>query len=871
MSIEIGNRLSRSGRLVESLREYRKVPPESPLFEQAQLNIKVIKNRLRNSDEEYDAEQFPDNPEDKFLGIFNNISRNDWVAVITLWKRVEYLEEQLDAVFGQSVPPEKVILIQNEYHFDIPNDIRSRDRVEVIQSGLNSLYTRWIVGYLADAKFVCVFDDDVIPGSNWIQSCIRASEKHNALVGPSGRRAKPSETPAWESVETVGSNDDAICDWVCNSYFFQTAWIKYIVEARRYRGSHKTFDDIQLATTLKALGNINCVVPAQPGSDERLNGHLKRKYGHDEHALWKRSASEHTNQRSELVRQLDDADFEWCSLSARSHEMRNWLSRIGQSTYAATNTRDKNGYIDLISEYSFDVPELSERQKYLDEIATSATEQFSSSSINQATLAIIFSVTQIGEFEELSEPISVLLEHLYQSDRDTDFLDYVISSDWGKLLLLPDENLSSIIRHVISDKRYNRSNDIAVLLVKIATHDKGREILRAAVGYDVFRDIYFDILGNCIGSTGGLLRDAAFLTRRQLRAGDDVSVMPADRVVNFFNDGNFDAVLKYSIASLIARSFATDIVELSNKISNIDKTASEYILTIFGGPYLAWSRILTSCVQSEVDKYEFDAINEKKLVDFYSIINKHNAGELNSNFSVGVVITTYNPDRDMLQSSVTSILSQTHRNLKLCIVDDCSDLGHWGEISDVVTNANDDRLVILRNTTNVGQYVSRNIAIEHLKGVDFIAIQDDDDVSHHQRIELQVRSMQNNPNVMLNMVKQARFTNEMKYVPDKKNPTEFDASPASTMFRVGIIEEIGDFADVRSRGDVEFISRVRQFFGSESVYTIDSVLYLMRAAHFTVSASRDYFLKTQLDVLRKQMPRDNAVGMSKGAPHALLR
>ncbi|MAB44291.1 MAG: hypothetical protein CMN67_02490 [Sphingomonadaceae bacterium] len=871
MSIEIGNRLSRAGRIAESLSEYRKVPSKSPLFEQAQFNIKALESRLLNSGQEYDGEQFLEKSETKFLRVFNNECDNNWVAVITLWKRIDYLEEQLDAVFGQSVPPESVILIQNEYHIDIPDDIRSRDRIEVIQSGLNSLYTRWIVGYLANAKFVCVFDDDVIPGSDWIQSCIRTSEKHNALVGPSGRRAKPSETPAWESVETVGSDNDALCDWVCNSYFFQTEWIKYIVEARRYRSSHKTFDDIQLATTLKALGNINCVVPAQPSSDKRLNGHLKRKYGHDEHALWKRSASEHTHQRSKLVRQLDDADFEWCNLRAHSHEMRNWLSRVSQSAHAATTIRDKSRYIELISEHSFDVPDLSELRRYLDEIATSATAQLSSPSISQATLAIIFSVTQIKEFEELSASISIILENIYQSDWDTDLLDYVISNDWGKLLLLPDENLASIVRNLISDKRYNRSNEIAALVLKIATHEKGREVLRSAVGYDVFCDIYFDIVRNSVGRTGGLLRDAAFLTRRQPRAGDSASVMSADRVVNFFNDGNFDSVLKYSIASLIARSFSTDIIELSNKVAAIDKNAGEYLLMIFGGPYLAWSRILTSCLHSNIEQYEFDAINEKKLVDFYSVINKHHARNCNSNHSVGVIITTYNPDRDMLESSMTSILNQTHGSLKLCIVDDCSDLEYWEAITDIAENLNDDRLTVLRNNNNVGQYVSRNIAIEHLKGVDFIAIQDDDDVSHHQRIELQVRSMQNNPSVMLNMVKQARFTNEMKYVPDRKDPTKFDSSPASTMIRAEVIDEIGGFADVRSRGDVEFISRVRQAFGSESVYTIDSVLYLMRAAHFTVSASRDYFLKTQLDVLRKQMPRDHAVGMAKGAPHALLR
>ena len=100
MSIENGNRLSRSGRFAESIREYRKVSPESPLFAHAQFNIKALESSLREGGEEYNDEQVVDKAEDRFLEIFGREDKSDWTAVITLWKRNDYLKEQLGAIFG---------------------------------------------------------------------------------------------------------------------------------------------------------------------------------------------------------------------------------------------------------------------------------------------------------------------------------------------------------------------------------------------------------------------------------------------------------------------------------------------------------------------------------------------------------------------------------------------------------------------------------------------------------------------------------------------------------------------------------------------------------------------------------------------------
>ncbi len=248
--------------------------------------------------------------------------KTGWTALITTWKRTAYLEEQLNAIAKQSVPPTAIILLQNESHIEIDRALLDRFGAKLIRSDINSLYTRWVMGYLADTRYICVFDDDVIPGAKWIENCIRASDENNALVGPSGRIANPGNSPAWINVDPSYNNHlniyvscaerDVFCDWVCNSYFFRTDWVKYIVSAQRYMGTHETFDDIQLATTLLRFGRIRTVVAKQPSDDVAWHGNIKRGYGSDELAMWRRH-EQHFDRRSKLIKDIDDAGFSWAS------------------------------------------------------------------------------------------------------------------------------------------------------------------------------------------------------------------------------------------------------------------------------------------------------------------------------------------------------------------------------------------------------------------------------------------------------------------------------------------------------------------------------------------------------------------------------
>lgn len=294
----------------EALRIYKKItrlhPGTKLLFQEiiTTCENKILENDVK-SKTKINTEKNTENYE-----IFNFNNDESCAAIITVWKRSDYLKEQLEALKNQTKEVTSILIIQNENHFEISKDLIKEYNLNVIKSSINSLYTRWIIGYLLNEKYIYVLDDDVIPGEKWVEISINALNKYNALVGPSGRRIALTNTPAWKSIETYNGLDQA-CDWVCNSYFFKREWIQYITAAERYMRTHKTFDDIQLATTLKIFGGINCVVPGQSKKNLEINGHKKREYGHDDNALWKRSNDEHMNARKVFLESINTNNYKW--------------------------------------------------------------------------------------------------------------------------------------------------------------------------------------------------------------------------------------------------------------------------------------------------------------------------------------------------------------------------------------------------------------------------------------------------------------------------------------------------------------------------------------------------------------------------------
>jgi len=269
---------------------------------------------------------------------------------------------------------------------------------------------------------------------------------------------------------------------------------------------------------------------------------------------------------------------------------------------------------------------------------------------------------------------------------------------------------------------------------------------------------------------------------------------------------------------------------------------------------LVFSDETIAFVESQLnDNSKLSSIVNKKLskVNLYSDINFNtvsfrdlansiasiaiDSSESFSEDMILVILATYNPDVDLLKISIDSLLNQSHKRFILAIVDDCSD--NSKNISDLVDSYLDERLHYFRMEENSGPYKCRNYAIQKFD-FDFVTFQDDDDVSHPQRLEYELLQLSKS-DVKIVACSNIRFT-EDNHVQIDNDGSFFSYGPVTMMIRREVFESIGLFKEYKSRGDVEFRKRVFKHFGEDAYLQLETPLYFSLGGHLTLSSSFEY-------------------------------
>lgn len=104
---------------------------------------------------------------------------------------------------------------------------------------------------------------------------------------------------------------------------------------------------------------------------------------------------------------------------------------------------------------------------------------------------------------------------------------------------------------------------------------------------------------------------------------------------------------------------------------------------------------------------------------------------------VSVILSVFNDD-ERIKEAVESILNQTYKNFELLIMDD----GSTDRTFEIINSFKNNKIKIFQNQKNIGLTKSLNILIKNSNG-DYIARQDSDDISLHNRLDKQYNFMHN--------------------------------------------------------------------------------------------------------------------------------
>jgi hypothetical protein len=232
---------------------------------------------------------------------------------------------------------------------------------------------------------------------------------------------------------------------------------------------------------------------------------------------------------------------------------------------------------------------------------------------------------------------------------------------------------------------------------------------------------------------------------------------------------------------------------------------------------------------------------------------------------ISVIISAFNPNIDLLRKAIGSISAQTHSEIEIFVIDDCSDPDSAAELAKVVSS--ERRATLIRLEQNSGPYIGRNIALEQAKG-EFIAIQDADDWAHPQRFEAQIAAFDATPEAKLVTTEHIRVDWTGKIQMEAKFAI-FGDGPMSSLFRRDVFYEVGPFAHVRSRGDIEMRERIRSFYGRQAIIELELPMMLCLANSQTLSQITKQRHQEHLQLFRSRISRRKSLARFRRDGQAL--
>ncbi len=221
----------------------------------------------------------------------------DVSVVLSAYKRIENLPLQLDAIENQTLKPREILLFQDGIasgeKITIPADIKKRLNIIEVSKTNQGVWARFdFARKNAKSKYVCIFDDDTIPGPRWLENCMTEMQKRPGLYGTIGILCNTHGyyDGSYDRIGWANPNrKTAMVDFVGHSWFLKTKWLDYMFDNTDELQIYKICgEDMTLSCKLREH-DISTFVPPHPSDNTDLWGSLptySRKFGDDKNSLF---------------------------------------------------------------------------------------------------------------------------------------------------------------------------------------------------------------------------------------------------------------------------------------------------------------------------------------------------------------------------------------------------------------------------------------------------------------------------------------------------------------------------------------------------------------------------------------------------------
>jgi glycosyltransferase involved in cell wall biosynthesis len=192
----------------------------------------------------------------------------------------------MQAIRGQSYPVSEILVLENGEE-TVPELYSNDSGIVRIRSSKNlGVWARFTVGLNATSDFIWLIDDDVVPGSRWLENAITTFLKQPSVIGSRGLRFRTEQS--YLLYDEFGPNNPSdvptMVDIVGHNWIFPRSWLGafWATYSEKFN-SERAGEDIHLSYSVQKIFGFPSVVPPHPIEDRELWGEIVERSKFDGH------------------------------------------------------------------------------------------------------------------------------------------------------------------------------------------------------------------------------------------------------------------------------------------------------------------------------------------------------------------------------------------------------------------------------------------------------------------------------------------------------------------------------------------------------------------------------------------------------------